>query len=315
MSDLGGQSVSPRWLVVLAWALVLVALPAGAHAQVPELEGHRYVPSSLVAWSFIDTEVSSTSEASVTDFSFEPSLPSFTTPFVQLPQRLHGSFISPTQTIGGGVAVTDFLSVNAQLIATGILPIDTVSALAVGGHGAWGEAIGAALGLLRTGPFQLTLRADFTALELESVIPTFLPSSPLVSGDVWGVRPALAAALTLIPRVGLQGSFTYEWQDYAIGAGDDISTVTGALAGTFALDPAPLVALVGASVSHQFGRDVFTPTADAVFGPDRTAWNIEAGLYVTVRRELDLGVLGRIQLAAGDHNDHFHGVFRLGYYF
>jgi hypothetical protein len=73
--------------------------------------------------------------------------------------------------------------------------------------------------------------------------------------------------------------------------------------------------LVGADVIHAFGRDVFSPTANAVFGPDRTDWNVEGGLYLTVRRELDLGLLFRAEIAGGDDNSRRHGLFRLGYYF
>jgi len=60
---------------------------------------------------------------------------------------------------------------------------------------------------------------------------------------------------------------------------------------------------------------VFTPTSEAVFGSERTEWNVEGGVYVTARRELDLGLLFRAELAAGDHHDRLHGLFRLAYYF
>jgi hypothetical protein len=42
--------------------------------------------------------------------------------------------------------------------------------------------------LVRTEAFQLTLRGDVDALEVESVIPAVLPSSPRVTGDIVGVR-------------------------------------------------------------------------------------------------------------------------------
>jgi len=310
MSDLVRRS---RRIVVLACAVVPVATPARALAQDPILDGHRFVPSTIVAWSFVDSEVSSTSDIGLTDFVLEPNVPPLASTAIGM-RQFNGRFIEATQAVSGSVALTDFLSLNAQLSAGGILPRDTASALLVGGHGFIGETVGAALRLLRTDAFQLTLRGDFTAVEVESVIPALLPSSPRVTGHDLGVRPALAAALTLSPRFGLQGSFLVHWQDYDVEVHDDIVGVVGGLAATVSLDPVPLTVLVGANVIHEFDRDVFTPTANAVLGPTRTQWNVEGGLYMTLRSELDLGLVFRSDIN-GDHNNRFHGLFRLGYYF
>jgi len=294
--------------------LALIACSAVAHAQVPSLDGHRYVPSSLVTWSFVDTEVSSTSQGGVTDFVIEPNFPTFAAP-IQLPRQLDGRFLSATQTIAGSFALADIFALTAQLSGGGIVPLDASSALVLGGHGAVGEVIGGALRLLRTDSFQLTLRADFDALEVESIIPARLPSSLRVSGHVLGVRPALAAAFTPTPRVGLQGSVTVEWQDFDVATTDDITTLAGAIAASVSLDPAPLTLIVATNVLHEFGRDVSSLTAEAVFGPVRTDWNMEGGVYFTVRNELDLGLLFGAELAAGDHNERLQGSIRLGYYF
>ena len=313
MSDLARQSVSPR-LVVLAWVAVPIAWPAVAHAQVPTLDGHRYVPSSLVAWSFVDTEVSATSEAGVTDFVIQPDFPQLT-PLVSLPRQVDGRYITAAQTTAASLAIVDCFSLNIALSAAGILPRDGVSALVVGGNAFLGENVGAALRLVRSGPFQLTVRADFTALEVESVIPARVPSAIRVTGDVFGVRPTVAAALTLAPRLGLQGSVIVNWQHYDVDLPDDVTSLAGALAATLSLDPVPMTLLVGANVTHEYGLDISTATAEAVFGPDRTDWNVEGGLYFTMRSELDLGLLFRAEVAGGDNNDRFHGLFRLGYYF
>jgi hypothetical protein len=105
-----------RRFIVLAW----MAAPGAAHAQVPILDGHRFVPSSIVAWSFVDTEVSSTSEAGVTDFAIEPAFPQLAAP-VQLPRRIDGSFIAAEQTVAASIAFAEIFSLNAQLSAGGIL--------------------------------------------------------------------------------------------------------------------------------------------------------------------------------------------------
>jgi hypothetical protein len=292
--------------------LACIALPAPALAQVPSLDGHRFVPSSLVTWSFVDTQVSSTSECGSTDLVIEPVHPQV--PQLSVLDTLDAHFIEVNQSLAGSLALSDNFALSAQLSAGGIVPRDTASSLFIGGHGVTGETVGAALRLVRSDAFQLTLRANLNALEVESIVPALLPSSPRVTGDVLGFEPALAAALALSPRIGFQGSVAANFQRFEVGPEDDVVTPVGALAATVSLDPVPLSVLVGASVLRTYERDVFTPTADAVFGPDRTHWNLEAGLYCTSRRELDLGLLFRTELA-GDHDNQLHGWFRLGYYF
>lgn len=299
---------APHAAAAFACAVVQLAAPAPASAQVPMLDGHRFVASSLVSWSFVDTEVSSTSDVGTTDFVIDAQLPSNA-------RAVDGRFLAVDQTIGGSVAFGGVLAVNAQLSASGILPRDSASAVIVGGHGALGEAVGGALRMVRTDTFQLTLRVDFTALEVESVIPARLPSSPRVTGHVVGVHPALAAALAVTRNIGLQGSITADWQRYHVGTDDNVTGLEGGLAATFSFQPVPLTLLLGADALHDFGRDVATPTAQAIFGPDQTQFNVEAGLYMTLRRELDLGLVFRAEVASGDHNAIRHGLFRLAYYF
>jgi hypothetical protein len=306
---------SPWRLAVLACGATAIASPARVLAEEPILGGHRFVPSSIAAWSFVDTEVSSTSDAGVSDFAATPSNFPSLAPFVPGFGQRKGSYIAFDQTLGGSVAFLDTFSVDVRLSAGGLAPLNTSSALFIGVHGIAEESIGAAVRLVRTDVLQVTLRADFEGAEIESVVPARLPSSPRVSGHLLGISPAIAAALALTPRIGLQGSGVVELQRFDVSTSDDVITPVGAVAATFALDPAPLTALIGGSVEHTFSRSVNTTTADAVLGPDATRWNVEAGLYYTARPELDLGILGRVQLVGGDHNDRFYGLFRLGYYF
>lgn len=295
-------------LRVAACLAVTVLLPARALAQVPILDGHRFVPSSLVSWSFVDTEVSSTSEAGITDFVVDPVV-------LQLPTQFDGRFATVSQNVSASYAFDDIVSLNVQLTGAGIVPLGKVSAIVVGGTGIISEGGGVAVRLLRAGPLQLTLRGDVIDSQVESVVPLRILSGPRITGDVLDVRPALAAALTVIERVGLQASATVDWERFDVDARDDIVGFAGALAATVSLELVPLTVLVGANVRHEFGRDLFSPTTEAVFGPTRTDGNVEAGLYFTGRSELDLGLLFRGEVGAGDHNNVLHGLFRLGYYF
>ena len=311
MSDFPQRLPSLRSLLVLL-AVVLALVASGyARADAPVLGEHRFVPSTIVSWPFVLTEVASTSAAGSTGFVFEPD------PSVGLPLaiNLDGRFISASQTLSGAVAFGGIFALDAQITAGGILPRDTASSLVVGAHGVSGGSVGAAVRLFRGGPFQLTLRADFDDLATENIIPLRLPRSPRVSGSILGARPALAAALAVLPRLGLQGSVTVDWRRYDVGARDDVTSLAGALAATISLDPVPLTVLAAADVNHDFGRDLFTPTADAVFGPERTEWNVEGGLYITTVRELDVGLLFRAQLSGGADDRSWQGEFRLGYYF
>jgi hypothetical protein len=301
-------------LVALAWIAVLVAQPAAARADAPVLFDHRFVPSSLVAWSFVDTQVSSTSEAGITDFVIRPELPLISN-FVSVPTKVNGSYLQAAQTISASVEFANLVSVRIGLQASGILPRRTTSSLALGAHGAVGEGIGASLRIFGTDRFDITLRADFTWQQVESLIPERLPSSPRVNGNVYVVHPALAAALALSPRLGLQGSIAADYEHFDVAQTDSVVVPSGALAMTISLDPAPLTFLIGANVLHEFGRDVSSVTAQAVFGARSTDYNVEGGLYLMSRRELDLGLIFLAEVAGGDHNTREHGLFRLGYYF
>jgi len=310
MCDSRRRMVSPRSLAVLACAATFASV-ATAHAQLPILDGNRFVPSSLVTWSFIDTEISSTSDAGTAEFAFRPMAAPLTSSLSTFDAR----FIAADQTVAGSLAFARAFSMSAQISASGILPRDRLTALFLGGNASQGESVGASLLVVSTDSFQATLRTDLHALEVESVIPALLPSSPRVTGHILGIRPALAAALALSRRVGLQGGVSVDLQRYDVETSDDITSVIGALAATVTLDPVPFTLLVGANIVHAWGLDVNTPSAVAALGPDQTVGNVEGGLYYTARPELDLGLVVQAEVGGGDHNNRRRGLFRLGYYF
>lgn len=274
------------------------------------LGGHTYVPSSFVDWAFIVSQASSTTAAGVADFEIGSQR------IAQILRRVGSEeFVYADQSLLGSVALTPWLSVAVEANGNAIIPRSRFGALFVGAHAAYGGTATAAVRLIRASRFQASVLGEYGRSWTNDIIPSLVPSSPHVRGDITSVRPALALAYTLTRRVGLQASGSFAWRWFDIAEKDRIETLTGDAALTLAMDPVPFTLLFAYQISHEYDRDISTATSLAVFGTGGTrSWG-ELGIVYRGRRELDIGASVQFKLDDIDDDLRWFGQLRLAYYF
>jgi hypothetical protein len=274
------------------------------------LARHRYVPSSLVVWGFVEDRFAATSSFGIADYQLEVGKH---LGLMREPRK--SRFIAIAQTFGGGLALTPWLGLSARATASGIISRDGVAALVVGAQAAFGAEAGVSLRLLRAGPLQVTARGDVGWNQNRSTVPARLPDSPYVEGDITTLRPSLVVAVPLAPWLGLQASGSFEWRRFDVAERDRVRTIRGALAASVALAPIPLTLLLGGEASHDYGRDSDTVTSRVLLGSETTQVRTEAGLFYQGRHDLDLGAVFAFELDADDTDRRILGHLRMGYYF
>lgn len=272
------------------------------------LAGHRYVPVMFVDWAFIQTEISNTTAIGFTEFKVSPG------PFSVILAPREGKFIEIAEAFTFDLAILPWLGLRLQGSGGGMIPHNAVAGVIVGAQLTHGGQVGLAARLLRVERFQLTARFDAGWQWTEDLIPERLPSSPRVSGDIGLLRPALAAAFTLAPRLGFQMSGSVAFRRFDVQTVDEITTLAGAAALTLVLEPVPLVLAVGASVSHDYGRHVRTVLAEELIGSPGTRWNGEGGLVYRGRPDLDVGLTASFEIGRTDSRTVLANL-RLAYYF
>ncbi|MCW5802119.1 MAG: hypothetical protein KIT31_07010 [Deltaproteobacteria bacterium] len=274
------------------------------------LGGHTYVPSLVVDWAFIVSQAASTSAAGIADFEVgQQRIARF------LGVEGKREFVSADQTILGTVADCPWLALSVRAEGSAIIPRDRFGAVFVGGHVAYGGDLMAAVRLIRRDRFQATVIGDVGHLWTNELVPSRLPRSPHVSGDITTVRPALALAYTITPRVGVQGSASFAWRWFDISAKDRVETLAGSAAVTVSLHPVPFTVLVAGQLSQDYGREIATPLSNAVLGTGDTRFWGEVGLVYRGRKHLDLGAGFNWKVADPDRDARWFGEFRIAYYF
>ena len=269
----------------------------------------QFVPSALVANGFIEDTLSTTSSAGLVHFDVTPDTTGVARAIIVPDVRV----AALGQTVQGGVKLAPWFGVTAGLSGMGIIPRNGFSALTVGGYEDLGANVGVAVRLLRTDFFQLTARADGSWDYTRSILPTLLPSSPLVTGNVKSVRPSLVAIAALSPNFGIQASGTYGWRWFDQEINQEVQTISGAIALSISANPqVPLTVQVGGGVDHRFSGVNDTIPTLTILGSSATPWSGEAGVFYTGRRDLDLGITVTYQF----NSDHRAVSFaRFGYYF
>lgn len=290
------------------------AQPPGGGAAPPArwLGGHRFVPSSFVAWPFIDTTFTSTSSFGIVDFEFDPGGPAA---LLLLDDSRDNEFLALAQVFSAGLALTPWLGVTLRLSGRGVVPRDRLSTVLVGAHALIGGEIGASIGILRLGRLQVTARADLGWFENRSIVPARLPASPYAEGNIGSLQPALVVALALAPWIGVQASGGATWRELDVEAEDRTRTLAAAVAITLNLDPTPIALLVGGELSEEEDRDLETATAHAFFGDGQARRRGELGLYYTGRRELDLGAVLTYERDDAKIDRRLFVQARMGFYF
>ena len=304
--------------VVLA-ALVLTSAPQAAaevaivcHHDCPALAnhrrvlgGHRFVPSALVKWGFVETLVTSTSSVGV----IRVDEPITKQALMFGDRRLDHLMLGEKFEVD--VAVAPWLGLLARGTGSSVMPLDTATAGRGGAHIVAGIDVGGIVRLIRVGGFQLAAKAEIGWSTDQGVSVARLPSSPRVDHDVWRLRPSAIAAFALTRRIGLQSSLTYELTD--ISDHDDSANALGLGAAlTIALAPAPWTALLGARYTWE---DDWSDPSDVAASLTRGGDTLrtEVGVLYQGVPALDVGAAVQWQ-----HDDEDHRVtldLRLAYYF
>ncbi len=273
------------------------------------LDGHQFVPSSLVLWGFIDSTFAMTSSAGYVRDDIDP-------PAAVLGGRTlrEVRLIALAHTISGAAELTPWLGLTARVTGSAEVPKDLASVILVGAHENLGFEAGPAVRLVRTPILQVTARGDFGLAYDKLVQPMPASGSLLTTGDIITLRPAVIGMLALSQMFGLQASVSYAWQWFDITTNDRVETLDGALAGTMALGVVPITLLGGGQINHEWGRDVDTNAMEALLGEGTTQWRVEGGVFYTGRRDLDLGASVTYQFSSGDDR-RWLGNARFGYYF
>lgn len=301
--------------VGIAAAVALASQPALAEEDVEpdvarRLGGHRFVPSTLVDWGFIDSWFTSTTLGGLSEFDFTPR-----DRIARIIGTRETKVILISQSFAGSAALTRWLGATLRVSALGIVPYDAVAGVAVGAHGAYRAEAAILLRLLRLEHVQLTARGALGWGETRSIIPARLPERPFVTGDEGTIRPSLIADIALASWLGVQASGSYEWRQVEILQEDDIQTVQGAVALTVSLPRIPVTLLGGFEITHDFNRDLASAISVAVFGSSATRQRAELGFYYQGRGELDLGAGVAYEGDSDGDEKRGYAFVHMGYYF
>lgn len=305
----------PWCAVGIAAAVALTSHPALADDE-PEpyvarrLGGHRFVPSTVVDWGFIDSSFTSTTFAGLSEFGFTPG-----DRIARIIGTQETKVAVVSQSFAGSAALTRWLGATLRVSALGVVPYDAVAGVVVGAHEVYRAEASILLGLLRLDRVQLTARGALGWGETRSTIPARLPERPFVEGDVGTIRPSLVADVALAPWLGLQASGSYAWRQFDILQEDDVQTLQGAVALTLSLPRIPATILAGFEISHDFNRDIASATSLALFGSSATRERAELGIYYQGRRELDLGASFAYEGDSDADEKRASIVVHMGYYF
>jgi hypothetical protein len=167
--------------------------------------------------------------------------------------------------------------------------------------------------LYRADTFQVTALVEGGRMWPSSVVPARLPRSPLQEGDLTTIRPALAIAGALSPRLGLQASVSYAWQELDVIQENTYTTLTGSAALTF--DVRPFTLLVAGQYAHEFDEADTTDVVDTIFGAGESSFWGEAGIVYRGVHALDLGAHLDVKLDDIGDESRWLGQVRLAYYF
>ena len=306
-------------LGVVFAALVLTSAPQAAaevaivcHHDCPALAnhrrilgGHRFVPSALVEWGFVEPFVMSTSSVGVIRVDEPITKQALTFGDRRLDHLMLG------EKFEIDAAVAPWLGLLVRGTGSAVMPRDTPTAARGGAHIVAGIEVGGIVRLIRVGGFQLAAKAEIGWSTDQGVSVARLPSSPRVDHDVWRLRPSAIAAIALTRRVGLQSSLTYELTDFSDH--DDTTNALGLGAAlTVALAPAPWTALLGARITWDEDRMTLSDVAASLGRGDDTL-RTELGVLYQGVPGLDVGAAVQWQ-----HDDEDHRVtldLRLAYYF
>jgi hypothetical protein len=304
-----------RLALALVTMVVLRAAPTRAEEYgedtAPRTLGRlQFVPSSLVAWGFIDNAFTFTSSAAWITYGVGPL---DLTPHIAIGSR-HVELVGVAQTVSGSAALAPWLGVTARLSAASDIPRNVTATALVGVHVNFGVEGDAFLRLVRAGPLQITARGDFGYDQNRDILPTFLRDRVQI-GHVTTIRPTLVAAVAITPLLGLQASGSYSWQWFDFRTSGRAETIQAAAAVTISLHPFPVTLLGGAGAGHETGDSLDIFGAQALYGSGGTWGRAEGGVYYTGRRHLDLGVDATYQFSDTDGDRRWWGDLRIGYYF
>lgn len=306
--------------LVASVAIVLLAAPAwaedrtypAAFFETPRILGnHRFVPSTEVEWGFLDSWVSTTTLVGFTEIEGIPARSSL----AAVLEDAEAKEVVVGQSFGASWAFLPWLAATARVTGYGLIPRNTASSIALGATELFRSEVGGTVRLIRRDQWQLSARATFAWGETRSLVPSRLPSSPYVKGDIGSIEPMLIGAYAPAPWVGIQATATYAWRHLEVNETDDVHTLRGAAAASFTVHPIPVTALVGFSVAHDFQRDLSSPTATVMFGSSGTRMRGEVELFYQGRRDFDLGV--GFAFAGDDDSIEERGTIfiQMGYYF
>jgi hypothetical protein len=306
-------------LCILPIAATLASQPAVADDAYGEpfaprtIAGHRFVPSSLVLWGFVDSTFAMTTSAGYEHFDrgfdVDPALADLVAG-----SRNEVRLIGVAHSFTGAAALAPWLAVTGRVTSAVEIPRGAVSALVVGAHMNTGLEGGLVLRLVRLPSFQISARGDYGWADDRDIQPRLAPASLFVNGHIQTLRPALIAALALSRAFAVQASGSYTWRWFDIEETDDVQTLTGALAVSLSLYPAPVTILAGGQVDHEWGRNFETAAEEVLLGNSDHHTRGELGLFYTGRRDLDLGAVATYQFS-GSNDRRWLGNIRFGYYF
>jgi hypothetical protein len=302
------HSLGSLLMAVMAFATTAHADDdAGAHRVIA---GHRFVPSLLVPWGFVETEVSTTSSFGIWKMGLDSvSLRALVS------EPRDGRFIAIAQSFAGAVAVTPWLGLSARLTGSGIIPRDAFTAFVVGAQAGYGGEAGLTISLVHTPGLQIAVRGDAGYNFNRGTVPARLPDPAYVEGNIRTLRPSLIIALPLSPSVGLRAAGSVEWRRFDVEQNDTIRTLQGGLAATVAMWPTSITLLLGGGARHQYSLDLDTVTSRALLGTDATRFQGEGGLYYTGRYDLELGAVFVFESDSDGVDRVMQGHLRFGYYF
>ncbi len=267
------------------------------------LGGHRYIPFSLLDWGFVVSAFGATSGIGVIQLDPKFLGRSFRQPRFDL--------IGLEETFSGSVALTPWLGIHLHALGAGVMAKALRADVAVAAQALYGGEGGVLVRLIRTANVQVTASVDFGGERSKAITPVLLPGSPRENRNIWSIRPALAAAITLSPAVGLQASGSF---DYVNPDGlDAVHRWTAGLGMSVMMTPVPVTVMLGGNYVHEDTSDSAATRLVLVNSSDANRGNGEVGVFYNGRTDLDLG--GGVVMSIADDDRRYFGYLRLDYYF
>lgn len=327
----GRQRAASRWHVLSAlgaWMCLLAAgvgLAGTAQAQsawsseepcLPDkvdgsrsLQGHAFIPFVVLPFPFATTHVTSRTGVGLVDLT---AIPVVNVGILEEDAQL----VLLTQSFSLDVALARFLAISTGLVMGNAVGINESGAFNLGINYAVGASVGAIVRLAHGRRWYLSLRADYSLLRAQAVLPVALTQTAVVrdgevvfnldaltrGGRVNEITAPLMFAVSPVRWWGLQGSvgFTYLRADI-----NDPDTkrkyVSLGLGSSFRFDSfgVPLAVMLGGSLRLRAGDELslFFPTVES---SGKVLGDLEAGLLYSSPRFVDVGLEAGFRLAEWD---------------